>query len=222
MQAYGRAVWSSGRAAAPSILSIALREQLPKTEKKPREVERGSSQDKHPGTHGRRGWPPTTSGHSPQARPGGNDAIPEAPSQNGGQAAPTAGRDDRAPKTSTGPAGKRPGRQRPRSPPGQLAAAQDAPKPAPTQRAPQPLTQGQAVAHPAPRTARARRTTETPAARRDAARHKTTQTANPGAGNATDEQGQAGEEPTPKRPSPPHPQTRRGPPTQPARQLPGR
>ena len=33
LQAYGRAVWSSGRAAAPSILSIALREQLPKTDK---------------------------------------------------------------------------------------------------------------------------------------------------------------------------------------------
>ena len=63
---------------------------------------------------------------------------------------------------------------------------------------------------------------KTPAARRDAARRKPTQTANPGAGNATDEQGQAGEEPTPKRPSPPHPQTRRGPPTQPARKLPRR
>ena len=141
----------------------------------PREMERGSSQNKHPGTHGRTGRPPQRA----------------ATARRRGQGATT------LPQRQTAKTG-----DRPRRPPG---ATTERHPPAPRQRP-----------------AHARRTTETPAARRDAARRKPTQTANPGAGNATDEQGQAGEEPTPKRPSPPHPQTRRGPPTQPARKLPRR
>ena len=134
----------------------------------PREMERGSSQDKHPGTHNER----------PQ--PAGADR---------GQRRYPRGR---RPRRGTGRADRR------------------ARRPSATHQHP---GSGQHTRGGQPKT---------PAARRDAARRKPTQTANPGAGNATDEQGQAGEEPTPKRPSPPHPQTRRGPPTQPARQLPGR
>ena len=105
----------------------------------PREMERGSSQNKHPGTHGRTGRPPQRA----------------ATARRRGQGATT------LPQRQTAKTG-----DRPRRPPGATTPRQ---KPAPRQRP-----------------AHAGRTTTKAAARRDAARHKTTQTANPGAGNATE------------------------------------
>lgn len=107
--------------------------------KKPREMERGSSQDKHPGTHGRTGRPPHRAATARRRGQGATTLSQRHPAKTG---------------------------DRPRRPPGATTPRQ---KPAPRQRP-----------------AHAGRTTEKAAARRDAARRTATQTANPGAGNATE------------------------------------
>lgn len=163
--------WAGG---GPSILSIALREQPPKTDSRERWSEAAAKTSTQAPTGAQAGP------HNERPQPAGADR---------GQRRYPRGR---RPRRGTGRADRR------------------ARRPSATHQHP---GSGQHTRGGQPKT---------PAARRDAARRKPTQTANPGAGNATDEQGQAGEEPTPKRPSPPHPQTRRGPPTQPARKLPRR